>query len=137
MQPQFLIDAGVLAQPLEPKPLASVEDRWRSLPDGLVATAAPAYAELKAAVGARKSRKLTAAFEALIQGKLAVLPFDEAAAETCLEMVRSFDCADGFRLTTEVQTAAIARSRQLILATLRPERYESLQGLALEDWSRD
>ena len=64
--PTHLLDTSVYCQPLKPKPLPSVERRWRDLGDAALAISAICEAELLYGLEWKQSARLHAQYDRLV-----------------------------------------------------------------------
>ena len=133
-----LLDTSVYCQPLKPKPLPSVQSRWRALGDDSVAISAVVEAEMLYGLELKQSRKLTAPYEALLKDRLHLFPVDAEVAR-CFAKIkaaaakrRGHACSD-----LDFIIAATAKAHGLILATLNYRHFAGIEGLAVEDWLKD
>lgn len=132
-----LLDTSVYCQPLKPKPLPSVESRWRALGDEALAISVICEAELLYGLELKQSRNLTAQYEALLHNRLQMLPVDAAVARNFSQIKtaarrKGQSCPD-----LDFLIAATAKAHGLILATLNYRHFAGLEGVAVEDWSQD
>jgi tRNA(fMet)-specific endonuclease VapC len=136
---RFLLDTGVLSEPLRPSPNEGVLAGLEEHKDELV-TAAPVWNEL--VFGLRRlpaSRRKNVVYQYLygvVRPALGILAYDEAAAEwhgierARLERLgRPPAFVDG-------QIAAIARVHGLTLVTRNTPDYQAFEGLRAENWFR-
>lgn len=131
-----LLDTSVYCQPLKPRPLPSVENRWRALGDDALCISAICEAELLYGLELKQSRKLTSQYQALLKDRLNVLPLDSLVARTFSQIKsaakrRGHACPD-----FDFLLAASAKAHSLVLATLNHRHFTWIEGLAVEDWSK-
>jgi predicted nucleic acid-binding protein len=132
-----LLDTSVYCQPLKPNPLPSVEHRWRILGDDTLATSVICEAELLYGLRLRPSPKLEDLHERLLQNRLPVLGVDTVVAVAFSE-IKVACRRKGFAASDfDFLIAATAKVHGLILATLNFRHFRGIEGLAIEDWSRD
>ena len=132
-----LLDTSVYCQPLKPKPLPSVQSRWRALDDEAVAISAVGEAELLYGLELKQSRKLHAQYEALLKGRLHLFPVDAAVAR-CFAQIKAAAKRQGNACPDlDFLIAATAKAHGLILATLNYRHFAGIEGLAVEDWSKE
>jgi predicted nucleic acid-binding protein len=134
--PSHLLDTSVYCQPLKPKPLASVEQRWRHLGDDALAVSAVGEAELLYGLEWKKSVRLLALYDHLLKDRLQVLPVDTAVAKS-FSHIKTACRKHGFVASDfDFLIAATAKTHGLVLATLNIRHFHGIEGLAVEDWSR-
>jgi len=132
-----LLDTSVYSQPLKPKPLPSVQERWDALGDEALAISVICEAELLYGLELRQSRKLQALYEHLLKDRLFLFPVDAAIVKSFAQIKaaskrKGHVCAD-----FDFLIAATARVHRLIVATINYSHFASIDGLAVEDWSKD
>jgi predicted nucleic acid-binding protein len=130
-----LLDTSVYCQPIKPKPLASVRHRWTSLGDEALAISAIAETEVLYGLELKKSARLEALFDALLRGRLTVLPVDSGVARHFASL-KAWAKANGRAPSDfDLLIAATAKGHGLTVATLNPRHFQGFPGLAEEDWS--
>ena len=77
-----LLDTSVYSQPIKPKPLPSVEKRWRVLGDEALAISVICEAEVLYGLELAQSRKLQARYEELLKNRLHMFVVDAAVAKS-------------------------------------------------------
>ena len=131
-----LLDTSVYCQPIKPKPLAPVRDRWTSLGDDALAVSAICEAEVLYGLELKKSARLQALYDALLKERLRVLPVDSGVSGH-FATLKAWAKANG-RSTSDFDLliAATARGHRLILATLNLRHFQGFPSLTVEDWSQ-
>ena len=132
-----LLDTSVYCQPLKPKPLPSVRHRWEQLGDGVLAISVICEAELLYGLELKQSRKLVAKYDALLKNRLHTFAVDLNIAEKFGQTKAAARKAGRPCPDFDILIAATAKVHGLILATLNYRHFAGLDGLAIEDWSRD
>src|SRR5688572_15992896 len=132
-----LLDTSVYSQPLKPKPLPTVERRWRSLGDEPLCVSVIGEAELLYGLELKRSLRLRAKYDALLKARLPVLLVDSTIAETFAKIKASGKRSGRPRSDFDFLLAATAIAHGLILATLNYRHFGEIEGLAVEDWSRE
>jgi len=131
---RFLLDVGVVVEPLRARPDAGILRRLR-LHDREAAVPAVAWIELRrmwARLSPSWEREVLAAYLDDVVGRcFPVVEFDRAAAEWLGE---HGPLGDG--VTVALEIAAIAATRDLTVATGAPERFARVQGVRVADWRR-
>ncbi len=132
-----LLDTSVYCQPIKPKPIESVRERWVSVGDDALAVSAICEAEVLYGLELKQSQRLNALFDALLRDRLCVLPVDSGVAKHFASLkawakVRGRALAD-----FDLLIAATARAHNLTLATLNLKHFRGLPNLTVEDWSRN
>ena len=134
--PSHLLETSVYCQPIKPKPLPSVERRWRKLGDGALAISVICEAEMLYGLQWKQSAKLNSLYELLLQDRLLTLTVDAAVAKT-FSQIKVGCRKKGFSASDfDFLIAATAKAQGLILATLNVCHFNGIEGLAVEDWSQ-
>ena len=134
--PSHLLDTSVYCQPLKPRPLPSVERRWRGLGDEALALSAICEAELLYGLALKQSPRLEAQYGHLLRNRLPVLAVDTQVAEV-FSQIKAHCRKKGFAASDyDLLIAATAKAHGLILATLNLRHFNGIEGLAVEDWSQ-
>ena len=135
--PSHLLDTSVYCQPIKPKPLPSVERRWRELGDEALVVSAIGEAELLYGIEWKQSVRLVAQYDHLLKNRLQVLSVDTAVARS-FSQIKTTCRKKGFVASDfDFLIAATAKVHGLVLATLNFSHFNAIEGLAVEDWSRD
>jgi len=130
-----LLDTSVYCQPIKPKPLATVENRWRALGDESLATSIICDAEILYGIALKHSLQLNSLYEQLLKNRLQVLPVDGTVAQAFSE-IKAACRQKGFSASDfDFLIAATAKAHGLILATINIRHFKGIDGLAVEDWS--
>ena len=131
-----LLDGSVYCQPIKPKPLVPVRERWIALGDDALAVSAICEAEVLYGLELKKSAKLGALYDGLLKERLRVLPVDSGVAKHFASL-KAWTKVNGRSPTDfDLLIAATARAHGLALATLNARHFQGLPGLAVEDWSQ-
>jgi predicted nucleic acid-binding protein len=80
-----LLDTSVFCQPIKPRPLAPVIQRWQALGDDALAVSVLCQAEILYGIALKGSSRLQAAYEAVLKDRLTVFPVAEAESQTYAE----------------------------------------------------
>jgi predicted nucleic acid-binding protein len=135
MPVSHLLDTSVYCQPMKPKPLASLEKRWRSLGDESLATSIICDAEILYGLALKESDRLNSLHAELLKDRLTVLPVDTSVAMAFGEL-KAACRRKGFSASDfDFLIAATAKAHGLILATINVRHFKGIDGLAVEDWS--
>jgi predicted nucleic acid-binding protein len=130
-----LLDTSVYCQPIKPKPLAPVRERWTALGDNALAVSAICEAEVLYGLELKKSAKLEALYDGSLKARLRVLPVDSGVAKHFASL-KAWAKANGRSPADfDLLIAATAKTHRLTLATLNVRHFQGLPGLAVEDWS--
>jgi len=130
-----LLDTSVYCQPLKPRPLPAVEQRWRVLGDDALAVSVIGEAEILYGIELKQSARLLALYDQLLRNRLAVLPVDAAVAKS-FSQIKAAARKRGFASSDfDLLIAATAKTHGLTVATLNVRHFEGVHGLAVEDWS--
>jgi len=134
--PSHLLDTSVYCQPIKPKPLPSVERRWREPGDHALAISVICEAELLCGLQLKQSATLNSLYEQLLQDRLQTLTVDAAVAKS-FSQIKAAGRKKGFSASDfDFLIAATAKAHGLILATLNVRHFNGIEGLAVEDWSQ-
>jgi len=134
--PSHLLDTSVYCQPIKPKPLPSVERRWRELGDDALAISVICEAERLYGLQLKQSAKLNSLYEQLLQDRVQAFTVDAAVAKT-FSQIKAAGRKKGFSASDfDFLIAATAKAHGLILATLNVRHFHAIEGLAVEDWSQ-
>jgi len=134
--PTHLLDTSVYCQPIKPKPLPSVERRWRELGDDALAISVICEAEMLYGLQLKPSAKLNSLYEQLLQDRVQTLTVDAAVAKA-FSQIKAAGRKKGFSASDfDFLIAATAKAHGLILATLNVRHFNGIEGLAVEDWSQ-
>ena len=135
---RYLLDTNVISEPLRPEPNHRILDRLRRHQDQL-ATAAVVWHELLFGCYRPPASEWREAIEEylgrVVASSIEILPYDEAAV--------GWHVAERARLAwdgrapsfADGQIAAVARTNDLVLATLNLTDYEGFRDLRVEDWA--
>ena len=131
-----LLDTSVYCQPIKPRPLESVRNRWTDLGDDALAISAICEAEVLYGLQRRQSSRLNALYDGLLNERLRVLPVDSGVAKHFASL-KSWAKANGRALSDfDLLVGATARTHDLTLATLNIRHFQGLPNLTVQDWSR-
>lgn len=133
--PSHLLDTSVYCQPLKPKPLPSVQQRWQELGDAALATSAISEAELLYGLAWKRSARLQAQYDHLLKNRLHILPVDTAIARSFSQIKSACRRAGFVASDFDFLIAATAKVHGLVLATLNVRHFSGIEGLPVEDWS--
>ena len=131
-----LLDTSVYCQPLKPKPLASVRQRWSALGDDALAISAVCEAEVLYGLELKKSARLEALYEGLLKERLRVLPVDSGVARHFAALKAWAKVNGRSPADFDLLIAATARAHRLALVTLNLRHFQGLPDVAAEDWSQ-
>ena len=131
-----LLDTSVYCQPIKPKPLVPVRERWTVLGDDALAVSAICEAELLYGLGLKKSSRLGTLYDGLLKERLRVLPVDSGVAKHFASLKAWTKVNGRSPADFDLLIAATARAHGLALATLNARHFQGLPGLAVEDWSQ-
>ena len=130
-----LLDTSVFCQPIKPRPLAPVIQRWEALGDSALAISVLCQAEVLYGIALKNSSRLREAYEAVLAGRLPVLPVDEAVSQTYAKMRAALENSGRRVPDVDLLIASTAKSHGLILTTLNIRHFSLIPDLAMEDWS--
>jgi len=131
-----LLDTSVYCQPIKPRPLDSVRERWTGLGDDALAISAICEAEVRYGLELKKSQRLNGLYQALLNERLRVLPVDSGVAKHFASL-KAWAKVNGRALSDfDLLVAATARAHDLALATLNIRHFQGLPDVTVEDWSQ-
>ena len=130
-----LLDSSVYSQPLRPRPMAVVEERWNLLGDHALSISVICEAEVQFGIELRQSKRLTALYDEVLRDRLHLYPVDREVSRLFASAKagarrRGRTCSD-----FDFLIGATAQVYGLIVATLNPAHFRFIEGLAVEDWS--
>ena len=132
----YCFDTDVLSAPMRREPSLPLIRRLAQLPPTEQFTTAITLGELLYGAERRDSARLCERVREIVQGSVAVLPFDEAAA-TEYGTLRARLEAKGQRLDEpDMRIASIALSRDLVLVSGNERHFSRVPELKLENWLR-
>lgn len=130
-----LLDTSVYCQPIKPRPLAAVQQRWAALGDETLAVSTICEAEVLYGLELKKSPRLNSLYDALLKERLRILPVDSGVARHFASL-KSWAKVNGRALSDfDLLIAATARTHGLTLATLNLRHFHNLPDILVEDWS--
>jgi tRNA(fMet)-specific endonuclease VapC len=130
-----LLDTSVYCQPLKPRPLPSVERRWRGLGDEALAVSTICEAELLYGLAWKQSPRLQTLYDQLLKHRLSVLPVDTLVATTFSQLKVACRKKGFVASDCDLLIAATAKTHGLVLATLNFRHFSGMEGVAVEDWT--
>ena len=134
MPPTHLLDTSVYSQPIRKAPLRSVQRRWAVLGDRSLSTSVICEAEVLQGLVAKGSERLWQAYRSVLKGRVHVLPVDLRVAELYARVQAASTRA---RPAFDLLIAATALVHDLTLATCNVRHFDDMEGLTVEDWSRE
>lgn len=132
----YLLDTSIYSQPLKPAPNPLVVSRWQALGDVPLAISVITDAEVRYGLALKSSAKLYAAYEALLRGRLPVLPVDQAVGNKFAELKATQQRIGKPVADLDLLIAATAQAHNLIVATLNVRHFALMSGITVEDWSQ-
>ena len=130
-----LIDTSIYTQPLRPRPLKSVIEKWTKLGDEALSISVICEAELLYGLRWKNSRKLISKYEAFLKGRLTVYPVNEAVAEQFALLKAQQRKIGRMVADLDLLIAATAQVQKLSLATLNIAHFSQINRLKIEDWN--
>jgi predicted nucleic acid-binding protein len=131
-----LLDTSVYCQPIKPRPLVAVQERWAARGDDTLAVSTISEAELLYGLEWKKSQKLTALYDALLKDRLRTLVVDSGVARHFASLKAWARVSGRVLSDLDLLIAATARTHGLTVATLNVRDFSNLPGVSVEDWSR-
>ena len=132
-----LLDTSVYSQPIRKAPLRSVQRKWAALGDGSLSTSVICEAEVFQGLEATGSERLWRAYGSVLRGRVHVLPVDIRVAEHYARVQAASTRIGRSRPEFDLLIAATALVHELTLATCNVRHFEGIDGLSVEDWSRE
>jgi tRNA(fMet)-specific endonuclease VapC len=130
-----LLDTSVFCQPIKPRPLVPVIQRWEALGNDALAISVLCQAEVLFGIALKGSSRLQAAYEAVLKDRLTVFPFDEAESQAYADMRATLEKAGKRVPDLDLLIAATAQTHDLIVATVNVRHFSLIPDLPVEDWS--
>ena len=130
-----LLDTSVYSQPLRPKPIDAVRERWATLGDERLATSVICEAEMLYGLELKGSPRLWSAYESLLKGRFKLLPVDLATITIFASIKAAAKRRGRAASDFDFLIAATAKATGLIVVTLNARHFHPIDGLAVEDWS--
>ncbi len=93
-------------------------------------------AELLQGLEAKNSKKLWKAYESILKSRLVILPIDTKIAETYAKLACTVNVKGKPRPVLDLLIAATAKTHGLIVATCNYSDFSCIEGLAVENWSK-
>jgi toxin FitB len=130
-----LLDTSVYCQPIKPRPLESVREKWMNLGDDALAISSICEAEVLYGLELKKSQRLNALYDTLLKERLRVLSVDSGVAKHFASL-KAWAKVKGRALSDfDLLISATARAHDLTLATLNLRHFQGLPNVIAEDWS--
>lgn len=131
-----LLDTSAYCQPIKPRPLPSVRERWRALGDDVLGISAICEAEVLYGLELKQSDRLTTHYDTFLKGRLRVLPVDSGVARHFASL-KAWARQNGRSSTDfDLLIMATAKAHNLTLVTLNPRHFQGFPGVSVEDWSQ-
>lgn len=131
-----LLDTSVYCQPIKPRPLESVREKWTQIGDDALAISAICEAEVLYGLELKKSQRLNALYDALLKERLRTLPVDSGVARHFASL-KAWAKVNGRALSDfDLLVSATARAHDLRLVTLNIRHFQGLPDIIVEDWSQ-
>lgn len=134
--PTILLDTSVYSQPLKSRPIVATMRKWEALGNEVLAISSVCEAELLYGLTTKNSPALFEEYQAVLEDRLLMLPFDRECARSFAEIKVAMDRRGEPRSDADLMIASTAITNQLILATLNPRHFQGIPGLRVEDWSQ-
>ena len=139
MTAMFLLDSNILAEATRPQPNTLLLQRLQQHA-GALATSAIVWHELHFGLrrlpASRRRRTVEAYIEELAASDLAVLPYDERAAEWHAAERARLQALGTTPLYADGQIAATAAVNSLVLVTCNLKDFQHFDGLVVTDWTQ-
>lgn len=132
---RYLLDTDICIYSIKRRPPEVVE-RLSIIPQGVTAISTVTQFELWHGVFKSTHVKLNTAALQQFQASLVVLPFDSRDAEACGEILAGLEQRGLPIGPYDLQIAAQARTRGLVLVTHNTREFSRVPGLVVEDWTK-
>lgn len=133
---QYLLDTSIYCQPIKPKPLLSVMNRWKKIGDKKIAISVITHSEIIFGLSLKGSDKLTQAFNYILKNRFPVLPITQEIAEDFGYMKAEQQKKGRKGADLDLLIAATARVHRLIVVSLNAKDFNRIDGILVEDWSQ-
>jgi predicted nucleic acid-binding protein len=131
----YLFDTDIVSHVLKRRRSAALMARLKATPRAAQFTSAVNVAEIYYGVLRRQGRRdLLLSYETEVFPRLTVLPFDRESARLFGRIKSDLERRGLTRFEPDLQIASIAIQHKLTLVTGNERRYESIPGLAMENW---
>ena len=134
---RYLLDTGVVSEPLRPTPTLPIVRRLREL-DGEAAIAAPVWHELRFGCArlppSRRREAIEHYIDSVVLASFPVLDYDREAADWHARERARLRALGRTAPFIDGQIASIAYSNDLTLVTTNAKDFEAFQGLRIENW---
>jgi tRNA(fMet)-specific endonuclease VapC len=130
----YCFDTDVLSATMRRNPDLALIRRLAELSPSEQFTTAITLGELLYGAERRGSAGLRGTVRDLVTGALAVLPFDQAAAEAYGPLRAQLESAGEPLDEPDMRIASIALSRDLTLVTANIRHFDRVPGLTIENW---
>jgi len=135
--PRYLLDTSVYSQPLKRLADSASTRRWDALGDGACVVSVVTCAEVEWGLHKAAIPRWWALYEKVLKPRLRILPA-EAAVWSEFARMKAVQFALGRPVADfDLLIAATAVRHSLTLATHNVRHFQLIQGLIVEDWSRD
>lgn len=135
---QYLLDTGVVSEPLRPRPAPAILRRLREH-EGDAAIPAPVWHELRFGAArlppSRRRQAIERYIETVVLPSFPVLDYDREAADWHARERARLSSAGRTPPFVDGQIAAIAYANGLVLVTANRRDFDGFQGLHVQDWS--
>jgi predicted nucleic acid-binding protein len=111
-------------------------DRWMALGDAACSVSIICEAEVLYGIQLKQASALGRRFEQTLKGKLRVFEVDDAVARAFAELKAAAHRKGTPRHDFDLLIAATAKTHRLTLATLNYRDFSTIEGVAVEDWSK-
>jgi tRNA(fMet)-specific endonuclease VapC len=130
---KYLLDTNTCIRYLNGRAPA-IRDKMRTIPDSEIAISTITRGEMYAGAAKSQTPESSRARQDAFFIRFASLPFDEAAASEFGRIRASLERAGTPIGPYDMQIAAIAAARQLIVVTHNIGEFSRIAGLKVEDW---
>ncbi len=137
MRKKYLLDTNVLSEAVKTAPDANLMTMLQTHEESIV-TAAPVWHELRYGClrlpSSRKRDLVQAYLEEVIRRNLAILPYDERAAQWHAEERARLSAIGKTPSFVDCQIAAVSKVNALVLVTRNTSDFAAFEGLQIENW---
>ena len=134
---RYLLDTGVVSEPLRPTPTPSIVRRLREH-EGEAAIGAPVWHELRFGCArlppSRRRQAIERYIDAVVLASFPILDYDREAADWHARERARLSASGRTPPFVDGQIAAIAYVNDMILATTNARDFQGFEGLRVEGW---
>lgn len=130
----YCFDTDILSATIRREPSLALIRRLAQLPPSEQFTTAITMGELLYGAARRDSKKLSAQVRDLLQGAIAILPFDDSAATVYGQLRAHLESGGKPLAEPDLRIASIALSHDLTVVTANTRHFARVPDLSVENW---